>query len=85
MQSLLDVTKTSRPMVVKAWVQDEVDLQQVIEAAVTAAKRTGANGLVNVNWHSDVDSIRPPGVSTWSSVDRGTIQLEGWAIKRTLE
>ena len=66
-----------------AWVKDRVDLQQVIEAAVTAAKRMGANGLVSVNWNSDVDVIRPPG--GWESLYRGTIQLEGWAIKRSLE
>ena len=62
------------------WKQEEVSLKEVIEAAVKAAKDIGANGLVNVQWHSDADII--PGGSTWTRLDRGKIYLEGWAIKR---
>ncbi|MGY8823857.1 MAG: hypothetical protein ACKVJG_07955 [Candidatus Latescibacterota bacterium] len=64
------------------WKQEEVNLQEVIEAAVKAAKDMGANGLVNVQWHSDTDIISPPGASSWSQLDRKKIYLEGWAIKR---
>jgi hypothetical protein len=67
------------------WAQSEVDLKQVIEAAVTAAKQMGANGLVSVIWSAGMDSIQPPGASTWNGLERGTIQIEGWAIKRALE
>ena len=67
------------------WAQSEVDLKQVIEAAVTAAKQMGANGLVSVSWLHGVDSIQPPGASTWNGLERGTIKIEGWAIKRALE
>ena len=67
------------------WAQSEVDLKQVIEAAVTAAKQMGANGFVSVSWSAGVDSIQPPGASTWNALERGTIKIEGWAIKRALE
>ena len=63
------------------WKQEVVSLKEVIEAAVNAAKDMGANGLVNVQWHSDADIILP-GASAWTRLDRGKIYIEGWAIKR---
>jgi hypothetical protein len=62
------------------WKQEVVSLKEVIEAAVKAAKDMGANGLVNVQWHSDADII--PRGTTWTRLDRGKIYIEGWAIKR---
>ena len=65
-----------------AWLQDHASIEQVVEAAVKAAKEIGADGLVGIRWHSNRDRIDPPVGAPWPTLFRDEIGFDGWAIKR---
>ncbi len=67
------------------WLQDEVSVEEVVEAAVKAAKEIGADGLVGVRWHSNRNRLDPPLGAQWPTLFRDEISFEGWAINREIK